>query len=211
MSQLILASGSEWRKKLLGWLRVPFEVVESGFDEKSISLEDPEELVVVLAQKKAESVAAFNPEAIIIGADTVIALHNGDDAWEIIGKAKDKADARAILSKLRGREHCVFTGITVVDATTGERRVEVEETKITFRDFSDQVLSSYVSSGDWLGKAGAYQILSIKDSLVQSIDGSVTNVIGLPLARIVGMLEEMGVQIDVSTDDVVWNEIGFKD
>jgi septum formation protein len=138
-------------------------------------------------------------------------LEGENGAWEIIGKADDEVHARATLSKLRGREHSVFTGIAVIDATTGEKRIEVEETRVTFRDFSDQVLESYVSSGDWIGKAGAYQILSIKDNLVQSIDGSVTNVIGLPLARVVGMLEEMGVQVDVVTDDVVWNEIGFKD
>lgn len=226
MSHLILASGSVWRKKLLGWLQTPFEVIESGFDEKSISLADPEELVAVLAQKKAEVVARLYPEAIVVGADTVIAIQksntstlpgfreidkNQNNEIEIIGKPIDIDEAREILEKLRGREHSVFTGLAVIDATTGGKSVEVEETLVTFRDFSDEVMDAYLSTGESLGKAGAYQILTIKDSLVQNIEGGVTNIIGLPLGRLSGMLEEMGIQIDVATEDVVWNEIGFRD
>lgn len=211
MSQLILASGSRWRKKLLSWLDVSFNVIESGFDERSVSFDDPEELVMVLAQRKAESVAAASSEAVVIGADTVIALLNVDGEWEVIGKPDDLAHARAILMRLKGREHSVFTGLAVVDSTTGEKIVEVEETRVVFRDFSEQVLEAYLSTGDSMGKAGGYQILAIKDTLVQSIEGSVTNVIGLPLSRVKGMLEEMGVQIEVVTEDVVWQEINFRD
>lgn len=210
--KLILASGSEWRGKLLSWLEVDFGVRESGFDEKSVVIDDPEELVTTLALEKAMRVAREVGEGLVIGADTVIVIDDksmGD--LRILGKPDDIDHAREILKSLRGRQHQVFTGLAVVDAMTDEKLVEVDITTVIFKDFSNEALENYLATGDSLGKAGAYQFLKIWETFVDEYEGSVTGVIGLPLKRLVAMLEEMGVEVGVDSESVVMKKIGVRD
>ena len=131
--KLILASQSEWRKRLISWLKVPFEVVVSDVDESLYKSDEPDELVAMLATAKAEAVVNLNrvrknskeEECLVIGADTMIVI---DD--EVIGKPRDRGDAKGIVGRLQGREHKVYTGLCVINGLTGERRVGVEETTV---------------------------------------------------------------------------------
>ncbi|MFC1654083.1 Maf family protein [Patescibacteria group bacterium] len=210
--KLVLASQSPWRKKLLSWLVVDFDVVVSDFDERSVEIKNPGELVEKLALEKAKVVAKTLGEGVVIGADTVIVV--GDEIHgdlRILGKPDDINHAREILSSLRGKTHQVYTGVAVVDVLDGKEAVEVDVTKMKFKEFSNEVLESYLETGDSMGKAGAYQFLKIAKNFVDGYEGSVTGVIGLPLGRLKRMLGEMGVDVGVNTEEIVMKEIGFKD
>lgn len=231
--KLVLASGSAWRKELLSWLKIPFEVVVSDFDESKVKTKDPEELVATLAAEKALAVGKRLIERggliggsllkeqepvgdvaslVVIGADTVIAFPDelvGDVI--ILGKPKDLDHSREILQRLRGAEHAVYTGVAVIDPDTHEQRVEVDRSVVRFRDFSSRELEEYLKTGESLGRAGAYQILGAAMKLVENIEGSITNVVGLPLARTVGMLEEMGVVVSVDVRQIVEAKTGYPD
>lgn len=205
---VILASGSEWRRELLGWLEIPFVVEESGFDERSVEESDPEALVGTLAVAKARAVAGRLNEGLVIGSDTVVALGEEEET-EIIGKPKDLEEAREILEKLRGRAHKVYTGVAVVEVETGEIRVEVVESEVSFRDYSDKELEAYLESGESIGKAGAYQITGGASRLVEDVVGSVTSVVGLPLIETAALLEEFGVMIPVRVAQVIADKTGY--
>lgn len=215
MKKLVLASASERRRELLSWVAEGFGVVESGFDEASVSCEDPEELVMTLAMEKAkkvvnqligESVNQSAENTFVLGADTVVVLED-----EVIGKPRDDDHARVILEKLRGREHVVMTGVAVIDVETEECNVEVEKTRVRFRNFSDKELGEYVETGIPMGKAGAYAYQEGADVFVEDIEGSLTSVIGLPIKRTVQMLEYMGLELGVDTERVVWGKLGRRD
>jgi septum formation protein len=208
MKKIILASQSPWRKKLLSWIGLEFEVRVSDFDERSMEIEDPRELVKILAEKKAEIVAERLDDGVVVGADTVIILPNNN---EVIGKPKDIEDARRIFKKLRGREHIVLTGVCVLDVVSGKKIVEVDETRMNFGNFSDSDLEKYLATGDSMGKAGAYQFLAIVDDFVESFDGSVSGVIGIPIKRLVRMLKEIGVEIEGDIEDIMMKKIGYED
>lgn len=206
MKRIILASQSPWRAKLLTWIGLDFEVMVSDFDEKSVEENNPKELVKILAEKKAEAVAGNIKSGVIIGADTVIVF--GD---EVIGKPRDINHAREILLSLRGKTHFVYTGVCVLDAESRKIVVEVDETKMVFKNFSDEDLEIYLKTGDSLGKAGAYQLLEIKDKFVDSFDGSVSGVIGLPIKRVARMLKEVGIEVEGDIEKVMMEKIGYRD
>jgi len=212
MKKIILASQSPWRKKLLSWIRLEFEVRVSDFDEKSVRVEDPKELVKILAEKKAETVASDFSDGIVIGADTVIVMgdKNPEDL-RILGKPEDINSAREILKDLRGKTHFVYTGVCVLDVESGKKLSEVDDTKMIFKNFSDEVLERYLATGDSMGKAGAYQFLAIVDKFVESFEGSVSGVIGIPIKRFVRMLGEVGVDLSVDTKEVMMERIGYED
>jgi septum formation protein len=214
--KLILASGSEWRKKLLEWLEVQLETIESGIAETAFNDEEPSELVARLATTKAEKVADritddmmekhldSDEGTVVIGADTVIAVDG-----HIIGKPKDKHDAEVIIQMLSGKEHEVWTGVAVVDPITGDRKVETVVTRVRFRDIGAEELAIYLETKEWEGKAGAYQVQGMVKKFITSIDGSYTNVIGLPLIVLGEFLEDMGVVIDVDIPEVIKEKTGY--
>jgi septum formation protein len=206
MKDIILASASPDRKNLLSWLNIPFDIIVSGFDEESIVIDDPEELAATLATQKARKVANQVSRGVIIGSDTVIYIDG-----EFVAKPDDIDDARRILKKLRGKTHQVFTGVAIISADTSDTRVEVEETKVTFYDFTDEQLEEYLKTGEPMNKAGAYQLLGQANSFVEDIVGSTTNVTGLPLRLTADLLEEMGIPVDVDIESVVMENTGFKD
>ena len=215
--KIILASGSEWRKKLLSWLEIPFEVVVSGIDEKRVKVVEPAELVETLAQMKAEEVAGrlFQPRGgegrvVVIGADTVIVVRGkplGD--IKILGKPADDEQAWEILSSLRGKEHEVWTGVCLIDSE-GNQKVISEKTGVTFRDYSDEELKRFMETNEWVGKAGAYQIMGEISKFVEKIEGSFTSIIGLPLVTVADLLKESGVEFGVDVKAVVKEKTGYE-
>ena len=171
---IILASASPRRAALLREAGPEFasmQIMPSDADEGADPLEN--------ARLKAESIAAKNPRAIVIGADTVIRF-----GGETIGKPADLDDARAILAKLSGRTHDVVTGVCV-RCLENDILVRFEEaTHVTFRMLTPEAIEKYIKAVNVLDKAGAYAIQEHGDDIIQGIDGSLTNVIGLPVERL---------------------------
>lgn len=176
--KLLLASASPRRKELLSSL-CDFQVEPSFFEE--VSLADAKETVLQNARGKAIEVLARFPDCAVLGADTAVALDG-----VILGKPKNEEDAKRMLRFLSGRTHSVFTGVCLADKNGVAEGVE--ETKVLFKKLSEKEIENYVLSGAPLDKAGAY---GIQDGVVTaSIEGSYTNVVGLPTERVEKMLLE---------------------
>lgn len=186
-TRLILASSSPRRRKLLALLGRPFEVVTADVDESPIVGEPAAELVARLARAKATTVARHHQEAVVIGADTVVVI-DGD----IIGKPRDTEDAAAILRRLSGRTHQVMTGVAI--ATTTSTSAFIETTSVTFASLTGRDIDGYIATGEPMDKAGAYGIQGIGGRFVTAIDGSYHNVVGLPVAQVAAVLEDLGPQ-----------------
>jgi septum formation protein len=184
--QIILASGSPRRRLFLEGLGLDFAVEIADVDETVRPGETPAVFVRRLAQAKAAAVAAAHPEAWVIGADTVVVL-----AGAILGKPADPADALAMLTRLAGRTHEVWTGFAVIRGSAVAVIREVR-TEVTFVGAVEAVLAAYVATGEPLDKAGAYGIQGPGGVLVERIDGSYSNVVGLPMAELVAELLNLG-------------------
>lgn len=192
MPEVILASGSPRRRELLANLGVSFRVVVSGEAEDSPET-DPARLAGELAALKAGAVARLHPGAVVIAADTVVAL-----GGELLGKPQDGAENRAFVRRLAGRTHQVYTGVTVIAG--GEERGGVERTDVTFRELTGEEITHYAAIGEGLDKAGGYGIQGVGMALVERIDGDYSNVVGFPLALVIRLLRGAGV--------AVWGETG---
>lgn len=179
---VILASQSPRRIELLKELVTDFQVIPSSVEETLRADLSPEENATHLAMEKARSVAARHPGHLVIGADTLVALHG-----EIIGKPRDADDARRILGRLSGREHQVITGVAVVfDHAFQAAAVS----HVTFHPLSEKQIAEYVATGEPLDKAGAYAIQGIGASLVAAHQGSHSNIVGLPLDTLKKLLDQ---------------------
>ncbi len=178
IAMLILASNSPRRRELLRELGYAFAVEPSDFPEKSGLA--PDEEALLNARGKAEDVFSRHKGDVVLGADTVVASEG-----EALGKPKDRADAERMLRRLSGKTHTVYTGVCVLSAHG--RRECVAATQVTFASLGEEVLFAYLESGLWQGKAGAY---GIQDGypLVERIEGSYTNVVGLPTEEVGTML-----------------------
>lgn len=181
---LILASGSPRRQELLRQIGLSFTVVPSQVQENLPSGE-PAHLVESLALAKAGEVAGRLRSGLVLGADTVVALDGA-----ILGKPSGPAEAAAMLSRLSGKHHDVYTGLALVHAASGHRMVEHEHTVVRFRKLLDSEIAAYVQSGEPLDKAGAYGIQGLAAVFVSGITGCYFNVVGLPLSRLWRMLQE---------------------
>jgi septum formation protein len=210
--KLILASGSEWRKRLLALLDVSFGVRESGVDEEGYLIDEPDELVGTLSAAKAEAVVGQLEEErvfgsddggyVVVGADTMIVAEG-----EIIGKPEHRTHAKEIIGKLAGKTHEIWTGVCVMN-DLGEKRVEVEKSTVRFLTMSEEQIERYLDSKEWEGKAGGYQLQGAIEPYVAEVEGSTTNVIGLPMVTLVDMLEEVGVVIEVNVRRVLEENLG---
>lgn len=174
----ILASASPRRKELLAELIEQFEIIPARGEERVDKDLSPEKLVLALAEQKAAEVAAL-PAAkgkAVLGADTVVAL-----GGEILGKPRDEEDAARMLRALSGRTHEVFTGVSILYPKDGrmEKRTAAACTKVRFLPLNEKKIAAYVATGSPMDKAGAYGIQD--GGLVEGIDGSFSNVVGLPL------------------------------
>ncbi len=176
--QLLLASQSPRRRELLTLLELPFEATVAHVAEVPQPNESPDELVVRLSQDKARAVIA-RANTIVIACDTIVALDG-----EILGKPRDAAAATAMLYRLRGRSHAVYSAVTLLEATTGRTLTDVVETQVTMRAYTDAEIAAYVASGDPLDKAGAYAIQHLGFHPVAELQGCYANVVGFPLCHL---------------------------
>lgn len=192
MAELILASTSPRRRELLTRLRRPFRVVPPAADETLPEGVSPKEAAEILAVRKARSVADRCSEGWVLGADTLVsadALVSGGE--EIIGKPRDRGDAIAILRRLSRRPHRIITGVCLIDARSGRRWVDSETTTVTMRAMRLEEIEAYVDTGEAMGKAGAYAIQETGDRFVERVEGSMSNVVGLPIELVERLIEEM--------------------
>ena len=184
--ELVLASASPRRIELLAQVGItPDHIDPADIDETPLKGETPPRLAERLASTKAQVVAARRPDAVVIAADTVVAVGR-----RFLEKAADEAEATRFLKLLSGRNHRVFTGVAVVRA--GRLSARVNETRVSFKPLSDDEIAAYVASGDWRGKAGGYGIQGPAGAFVQRIVGSHPAVRGLPLYEAVQLLRGVG-------------------
>jgi septum formation protein len=175
-SRLILASASPRRRELLGQLGVPFEVVVADVTEHEDPATDPRVMVAHNAALKADWVAFRHPDALVLGADTTVFLDGA-----AINKPRDLDESRAMLRRLSGREHTVFTGVALRRAASGYRLDTGESSQVQFRPFGDEVIERYLALVNTLDKAGAYSIQDHTDLIVAGYQGSFSNIMGLPM------------------------------
>jgi len=186
--RLVLASASPRRLELLAQIGiVPDEIDPAALDETPAKGELPAEHAARLADGKAAAVRARHPDAVILAADTVVALGR-----RILPKAEDAATARRCLEKLSGRRHRVIGGLTVVGPGDSSRR-RLVTTAVKFKRLSAAEIESYIASGEWRGKAGGYAIQGRAAELIPWINGSYSNVVGLPLFETAQLLRAAGV------------------
>ena len=186
--EIILASGSPRRRELLERMGIEeFDIITSDVDETLDDSLPPAMQVEQLSCRKAEAVAAEQPDdALIIAADTVVALDG-----TILGKPADEADAFRMLSALSGVRHHVYTGVTVILGDKTLTRHEV--TSVDFRSLEPEEIELYIATGECMDKAGAYGIQGYGALLIEGITGDYYNVMGLPVALLAQMLKEFGV------------------
>ena len=189
---LVLASASPRRRELLQQIGLEFQVIPSSADEKELPGETPEELVTRLSLEKAGEVARRKEVdgRWFIGSDTVVLC---DDT--ILGKPRNSVHATEMLRMLAGREHQVLSGYAVIDRQTGKQRSEAVSTRVWFRQLTDVEIARYIATGEPMDKAGAYAIQGFGVCFVARIEGSYTNVVGLPLCRLTTAMKELGIPL----------------
>lgn len=185
--QLILASASPRRLALLEQIGVrPDAVRAADLDEAPLKGELPRPHALRLAHEKARAVAALEPHALVLAADTVVACGR-----RILPKAETEADARACLALLSGRAHRVYTAIALI-LPDGRLRERVSETRVTFKRLSDTECDAYIALGEWQGKAGGYAIQGHAAAFIRLLTGSYSGVVGLPLFETAALLSGVG-------------------
>jgi septum formation protein len=180
---LVLASTSPQRKAILEQLHIPFDVVAPNYDEATPEDADPLQVVRTHAHGKAWSVADIAEDRPVIGVDTAVVLEG-----RIFGKPANASDAEQMLEELSGKTHVVVSGLCLL--TPGWEELEHETTQVAFRELTPRELGTYVATGEWEGRAGAYAIQGRGASLVRFIEGDYLNVVGLPAALLVRLLAE---------------------
>jgi septum formation protein len=186
-SPFILASVSPRRKELLSSIGLKFKIIPAHVNEDYLPGESPREHVRRLAQDKAQTIARQNPQAWILGADTIVVIDG-----LILGKPNNKSQAREMLSRLSGREHKVYTGFSIVRAAARLDRTKVVQSAVQFTNISPDELAWYVNSPEPYDKAGGYAVQGKGAFFIKSIRGSYTNVIGLPLCEVLEALKSLG-------------------
>ena len=178
-SPLILASASPRRAELLKLLRVKFRIIPSDATEVAHEHLTPLEICQFNAHRKARAVAKKIPDALVIGADTLVFLDN-----KILGKPRNRADARRMLARLQGRTHQVVTGVSLIQLRTHRERVFAISTDVLFHPLDAGQIRDYLSRINPLDKAGAYAIQESGEKIISEISGSYSNVVGLPVERL---------------------------
>jgi septum formation protein len=181
---VILASGSPRRRELLAFVIPKFDVIPSDIEETASG--SPKQQVEKLALDKAEDIARQFPDALVIGADTLVAVDG-----HVLGKPQDAADAAAMLRLLSGRTHSVYTGVAVISG--GIARTAAEATRVTFCPMTEDEIREYIATGEPMDKAGAYGIQGYGGKYISGIEGCFFNVMGLPISRLYTILKEPGL------------------
>ena len=182
---LILASGSPRRRQLLDMLGLAHRVVPPDVDETRHDGEAPAGYVVRLAREKARAVSSREPGALVLAADTTVVL-----GAELFAKPQDQRDAVAMLGRLAGRTHQVYTGVALAQDDRVETALDVSD--VTFRSLSNDLIAEYVATGEPMDKAGAYAIQGKGAALIDGIRGDFFGVMGLPLRLVLDLLERFG-------------------
>ncbi len=190
MKQVILASTSKQRYEILKRAGIPFAVEDSGYEEDLTLPFAPNDLVQHLAEGKASAIAARHPDALIVGADTVVVCDG-----RVIGKPVTLEQAREMLRVLSGKTHSILTGFAIIDTKTGEKIARTVETKVSFRALTEEAIILYIATGESLGKAGGYAIQGGGARFVEKIEGDMDNVVGLPLQVLLEELVKFGVAV----------------
>ena len=184
MKKIILASTSPRRKELLSKIVSEFETVSSDYEEDMTLPMSPDELVKFLSKGKAESVAKKYENSLVIGGDTFIAFQD-----KILGKPYTPEKAREMLKMLSGNTHSVWTGVTVMDSDTQKFISKAIESKITFKELTDEEIENYIKTGEPLLRAGAYAIQTVGETFAQNIEGDYDAIVGLPTKELAEILE----------------------
>ena len=188
-AHFILASASPRRRQLLASVGiVPDEVIPADIDETEHKGERPRDYVARVADGKCAKVAALHPDSVVLAADTAVACGR-----RILPKAEDEATARACLRLLSGRRHRTYSGISLYLPEKGKRLCRVVQTVVKFRLLNEDDIDQYIASGEWDGKAGGYAIQGSAQRFIPAINGSYSNVVGLPLNEVCRLLQQAGI------------------
>lgn len=190
MKKIILASASPRRKALLETLGLKFDIEPAMLNEDAFDFHEARRLVRELSRKKAKVVARKHGSAVIIAADTVVAL--GD---RIFGKPHTRTEARMMLRSLSGKPHVVITAFTLADTDTKKTLTKIVETTVYMKSLSQAEINAYVKTGEPLDKAGGYAIQGLGSIIVERIDGDYYNVVGLPLNALAESLKEFQINV----------------
>lgn len=185
---IILASKSPRRRYLLQQAGLPFSVVPSDIDERSIPNAPPDIYVKLLSEAKADSISNIYPDKWIIGADTIVLK---DDM--ILGKPASRDDARSMLKQLSGQMHQVLTGYAICCRAKDRKYSETIKTEVLFKNLTDEEIEWYIHTKEPFDKAGAYAIQGLGTFLVKRINGSYTNVVGLPICEVIDFFIKEGL------------------
>ena len=185
---LILASQSPRRKYLLNQAGLQFKVIPSQVDESTVPMTSPESYVKLLAEQKAQDIARKYPDNYVIGADTIVLMDG-----TILGKPKSRDEARQMLTRLSGKTHQVLTGFAVYCTAGSYSYSDTVKTDVRFKNLAPEEIEWYIHTPEPFDKAGAYAIQGLGTILVKSINGSYTNVVGLPVCEVIELLLEQGI------------------
>jgi septum formation protein len=189
-SRLILASKSPRRRKLLEQAGLTFSVIPSDFDEDTVALSNPDSDVVRLAESKALDISQKHPDAWVIGADTIVLVGR-----KILGKPAGAKEAFEMLQRLSGKTHRVLTGYCICCKKKNRIFSEAVKTDVRFKKLTDAEINWYIQTGEPFDKAGGYAIQGIGSFLVRGINGSYTNVVGLPVCEVMAFLIKENVLV----------------
>jgi len=215
--QFILASSSQRRQQLLAYLIDDFEVITADINEEELGklARTPQEMVMGLARAKAKKVwetvsreqrSLFpTQEIIILGADTTVVIANGD-SWQAIGKPKDEMDAKKFIQTLRERQHQVYSGICLIicrgrRSATPTIITDFDISTVSFGQFEDSVIDDYIATKTVMDKAGAYAIQDIGNDFKITVEGSYSNVIGLPVEKLIKHFDKIGIKYNQNWQD----------
>ncbi len=187
--RIVLASSSPRRRELLGTLGFEFEVMQPSSDETVSENETPEGFALRVSSEKAASVSVSLGEgAVVIGADTIVVVDG-----EILGKPADPGEASSMLLKLSGKEHHVFTAFSIVRPKNEILHSEIVDTRVRVKPLAASEIEGYIKTGEPMDKAGAYGIQGIGSFMVRGIEGSYSNVVGLPVEELLTALKKLGI------------------
>ncbi|MDQ3076184.1 MAG: Maf family protein [bacterium] len=189
--RIILASTSPRRKELLAKTGLLFEVLPGSYEEDMSLPMSPTELAKYLSKGKAEAVATENPEAVVIGADTFLSFEG-----QVLGKPHTKERAKEMLNMLNGKQHSVITGVTVIEKASDKIISETFESKVTFKNLTDEEIDRYIATGEPLNRAGAYAIQGGGDKFIEKIEGDYDLIVGLPVLEVVKILKDFDIHVE---------------
>jgi len=189
---LILASASPRRRQLLQEAGVSFTVIPSNIKEVLLPGESPDDYALRVAREKAQEIAHRSAESWILGADTIVEIDG-----QVLGKPQDMADGFRMLQLLSGRTHEVKTAFVILDSTGQIKAQQVVTSRVTFKPLSDTQIREYLLTGEPFDKAGAYAVQGLGSVLIETVEGSYTNVVGLPVEEVLAALHTLGA---LSTD-----------